>query len=139
MSAASSVKMFKTLYEKVAMRRMTGTRMRNVSFITRCIMGITLSSFPCPMKLLTRVEMVEPKATSVIKVKAETLRMMLVAAKSCCPRCSMARKKINHVPSDRKFCIIIHTLKSNTFFRMPKRKRGMALRAYFAQSMRREV
>ena len=73
-------------------------------------MGRTAVGQPLPKKLDAKVEAVEAKADTVMKVKPEMVRITLVTASSRCPRCSMAMKKRNHVLSDKKLCTIIHKL-----------------------------
>ena len=66
-----------------------GIRRTYPIFTTRRNKGQTASASPWPNKLLTNVLAVEAQAMTAIKVKADILRMMLVAAKYCSPKCSI--------------------------------------------------
>ena len=63
----------------------------------------TYRASPAPIRLLIRVLQVEAKVMTIIKGKADTLRMMLVMASDRSPRCSTAMKKRNQVDIDTKF------------------------------------
>ena len=86
--------------------------------------GHTAPGSRCPIRLLTKVLAVEERAMTVMKVKDEMLRMMLVAAKERSPRCSTPKKKRNQVLRERKFCNMTQQPTSNTLPNNFMRKRG---------------
>ena len=69
----------------------------------------TLSCSPAPIMLLTRVLHVDENAISTTHISPETFLTMLDTASERSPRCSTKRKNMNHVDTERKFSIIVHT------------------------------
>ena len=84
-----------------------GRTMRYVSRTCCRIVGITASSRPAPIRLLTSALHVEAKAATTMNGMPEMLRITFVIANARSPRCSTKRKNKNHVEKDMKFCIIV--------------------------------
>ena len=76
---------------------------------TRLHSGTTCSFWPAPNKLLTNEPVVAANELTMTKNSVETLRMILVAASSISPKCSIATKKASHDATPINEWNMLHT------------------------------
>ena len=94
---------------------------------------------PSPMRLLTSELQVEAKAETNTQMKPDMLLMTLDMASDRSPRCSTNMKNMNHVDTEMKFCIMVHTemeRMSRSFFHW---NLILAFSPYLVQSVLRAV
>ena len=123
-SALSSVKTRSTASGTNEAMRSKGAMSSAVRRMVLLMVTGTPSISPRPIWLLTRLVQVDESAMMAMKGKDDMLRMMFDTAREVSPRCSIERKKMNHVESDMKSCIIVHTERRSTGFRLCSRSFG---------------